>query len=296
MEYTPIGVSISPRTGTGMTLDGLLMDGVEVFNGVDPMHSYQGAGTRYLLASAPSGSTYYLRTEGISIRKARSYEYGGTYHVEALSNGNGNAATAFIGTEIEGGSWYGPASAIAHSDATGKSIDIRGPVMALAGYQTGANVPVCSNMTCSTALPTGGLSFPAAQVPSSDPNTLTDYETGTWTPTDASVAGLAFTNTSGNCFYTKVGRLVHVTGRVTFPSTADTNTVLIGGLPFTAFSTTASVQGGVVSYTNAGISPSILVGGNATSFSLYDNTGTTVKNNTMSSKDVRFVLTYEATQ
>ena len=64
-------------------------------------------------------------------------------------------------------------------------------------------------------------------------NLLEDYEEGTWTPTDDSGAGLTFTiNKTGR--YIKIGSLVHVNIYMTFPATADTNSVLIGGLPFTA--------------------------------------------------------------
>jgi hypothetical protein len=61
-------------------------------------------------------------------------------------------------------------------------------------------------------------------------NALDDYEEGTWTPTDASGGGLTFTAASGR--YTKVGRLITLTGGITFPTTADGNGVKIGGLPF----------------------------------------------------------------
>jgi hypothetical protein len=56
-----------------------------------------------------------------------------------------------------------------------------------------------------------GITFPATQSASTDANTLDDYEEGTWTPNQGSgltVVG-AFTS-SGT--YTKVGRLVTVTG------------------------------------------------------------------------------------
>lgn len=58
------------------------------------------------------------------------------------------------------------------------------------------------------------------------------YEEGTWTPTDASGAGLTFT--TSNTHYTRVGNLVTVTGLVTYPITVDASAAVIGGLPFTA--------------------------------------------------------------
>jgi hypothetical protein len=65
--------------------------------------------------------------------------------------------------------------------------------------------------TFSSTVATNGVVFPASQVTSADPNTLDDYEEGTWTPLlTGSVSGQASsggaTNTYGN--YTKIGRLV----------------------------------------------------------------------------------------
>lgn len=57
----------------------------------------------------------------------------------------------------------------------------------------------------------GQIKFPATQNPSSDPNTLDDYEEGTWTP---SVVG---GNVAGICTYTtRNGKYVKVGGRVFF--------------------------------------------------------------------------------
>ena len=60
---------------------------------------------------------------------------------------------------------------------------------------------------------------------------LNDYEEGTWTPTDASGAGLSFSNL--DAYYTKIGRMVYAYCRITYPATANANTATIGGLPFT---------------------------------------------------------------
>jgi hypothetical protein len=55
------------------------------------------------------------------------------------------------------------------------------------------------------------------------------YEEGTWTPTDASGAGL--TLTAGGS-YTRIGRLVFWQANILYPATADVSNSLIGGLPF----------------------------------------------------------------
>lgn len=61
---------------------------------------------------------------------------------------------------------------------------------------------------------------------------LTTFTQGTWTPTSPTV-----TLTANSGIYTKVGRLVHVQGTMTWPSTADGTSVVITGLPFTAHAT-----------------------------------------------------------
>lgn len=90
----------------------------------------------------------------------------------------------------------------------------------------------------------GQIQFPATQNPSTDPNVLDDYEEGTWTLTDASGAGLALTTPAfGTNTYTKIGRLVHVTGSATYPATASGATAKIGGLPFTSANTFCPMAG-----------------------------------------------------
>ena len=74
---------------------------------------------------------------------------------------------------------------------------------------------------------TGGIQFNGDTAAA---NALDDYEEGTFTPIDSSGAGLSFTSTSGH--YTKVGNICYVSGALTFPSTANTNSIIIGGLPF----------------------------------------------------------------
>jgi hypothetical protein len=71
-------------------------------------------------------------------------------------------------------------------------------------------------------------------------NELDDYEEGTWTPIDSSGAGLTFTSTAGS--YTKIGNLCYVSGALTFPSTADASSAIIGGLPFNPSSEPATAQ------------------------------------------------------
>ena len=77
---------------------------------------------------------------------------------------------------------------------------------------------------------------------------LTWYEEGTWSPTDASGAGLTLTVTSAT--YTRVGRQITFFGWVTYPTTASGAYVVIGGFPFSAKNTSNGM--GVTCYNSAG--------------------------------------------
>ena len=61
-----------------------------------------------------------------------------------------------------------------------------------------------------------GITFPATQDPSTDANTLDDYEEGTWTPTLTGSTGSAggYTATIENGRYVKIGQLVFVSGGI----------------------------------------------------------------------------------
>jgi hypothetical protein len=75
-----------------------------------------------------------------------------------------------------------------------------------------------------------GITFPASQSASSNANTLDDYEEGSWTPTDASGAGLTFSSAYG--YYIKVGKMVYVQAKIIYPSTGSSANNLLAGLPF----------------------------------------------------------------
>jgi hypothetical protein len=99
-------------------------------------------------------------------------------------------------------------------------------------YLTNTTFAVTGAISASGTVTTPGIAFPATQVPSSDANTLDDYEEGTWTPVDSSGAGLTFTDIVAT--YTKVGRQVTCQMKFFFPATANATAITIGGLPFAA--------------------------------------------------------------
>ena len=75
-----------------------------------------------------------------------------------------------------------------------------------------------------------GLTFPATQVASADPNTLDDYEEGTWTP---SVGGTA-TYSAQRGTYTKIGKVVHFSAVLVVNTIGTGSITQVTGLPFTS--------------------------------------------------------------
>jgi hypothetical protein len=91
----------------------------------------------------------------------------------------------------------------------------------------------------STASASGsGITFPVTQSPSTDANTLDDYEEGTWTPSltfNGLSVGLTYSSRSGS--YIKIGRIVYVNLSIVLSSKgSSTGDAIIGGLPFSPIS------------------------------------------------------------
>lgn len=96
----------------------------------------------------------------------------------------------------------------------------------------------------------GGITFPATQSASSDANTLDDYEEGTWTPTIG-------TGTASFYYpkYTKIGRVVTLSAYCdNFSDRSSSNTVAIGGLPFTYLTNSQNTGSVFIRYTNNPVS------------------------------------------
>ena len=97
----------------------------------------------------------------------------------------------------------------------------------------------------------GQFAFPATQNPSADANTLDDYEEGTWTPTiqdttESDAEGQTYSVQEG--VYTKIGRVVYVTGYLAVTSIGTLTTTQqarIANLPFTV---AANTRGGTASF------------------------------------------------
>ena len=99
-----------------------------------------------------------------------------------------------------------------------------------------------SNLVDISGASAGQIQFPASQNPSSNANTLDDYEEGTWTP---AVSGTA-TYTTQTGIYCKIGRLVHASFYLMVNAIGTGNTTLVSGFPFTGNAT--NTKAGTVAY------------------------------------------------
>lgn len=103
-----------------------------------------------------------------------------------------------------------------------------------------------------------GINFSAnANAPGMTSEVLNWYEEGTWTPTDASGAGLTLSVSSAT--YTRIGNTVRLQAFITFPSNASGASVLLGGLPFASADYAIGAVRSVVACVATALGPNIYV-------------------------------------
>jgi len=212
--------------------------------------------TRYLSNTGTSNNPAWAQidlTNGVT--GTLPYGNGGTGVSAAATNGqlligNGSGFTLANITVSAPLSISNTAGGIALSAAGLGVGDVVGPASAtdraLAIYD-GATGKILQNSTATLTsagfLTANGLTFPATQVPSADPNTLDDYEEGTFTPAfysqfiqDGDIV-VTYTATTGKGRYIKIGKTVFFTiDLYTYTVTVlgSTGSVLsVVGLPFT---------------------------------------------------------------
>lgn len=114
---------------------------------------------------------------------------------------------------------------------------------------------------------------------------------GSWTPTDASGASLTFTGVSAS--YTQIGNMVFAYAFLTYPSTANGSTALIGGLPVTVPNTEYARQCNVTASSATG-GLDLIPTANATTISPRTLAGATVTNATLSTVGIHLMCIYPA--
>jgi hypothetical protein len=225
------------------------------------------------------------------------------------------SATTLAGTEVLPIVQSGATVKIASDDLTVKNIrsnatsgilQITGPAAASTRVVTvpnadwtAARTDAAQSFTGDQTLATGnliqgtaakGINFtantPAAGMTS---QLLNWYEEGTWTPVDASGAGLSISVTQA--LYVRIGRTVTINVFITYPATADATAASLGGLPFAVAGNnyppiTINTNSGVSigAYANAGTQTISIVSG--------VNTSTNIINSVLSGKNVIMSGTY----
>lgn len=144
---------------------------------------------------------------------------------------------------------------------TGKTTPVDGDTLALSDSAasdaskklTWANVKATLKTYFDTlyhSISSGQIAFPATQIPSSDANTLDDYEEGTWTPvfTCLTPGDLSVGYASQVGRYIKIGKTVTLWFDVqlnTYTYTTATGSIRLTGIPFTAANATTPYVGAV---------------------------------------------------
>lgn len=108
---------------------------------------------------------------------------------------------------------------------------------AITGAKIENNPTIAGNLTVSGTTANTGLITASAGIAlggTGAVNTLDDYEEGTWTIVNRSIASITITNNT-TAQYRKVGSLVFISFYITYPSTSDSNNAKIN-LPFAAAS------------------------------------------------------------
>ena len=103
---------------------------------------------------------------------------------------------------------------------------------------------VAMNQNGNAIVHAAGIFFPATQVANSDANVLDDYEEGLDTVAIACDSGsITIHSSNDQIAYTKIGRVVHITGRLNVSAiSSPSGNLTITGLPFTAADTTETSE------------------------------------------------------
>lgn len=206
---------------------------------------YSGSGTLYTDHIAESTAAHGVEIDGLTIKDS-GFAIGSDANGDMYYRASGKLArlakgTAYKHLGVNSGAtapeWQASANSVltAAGDilyASGANTLARlakGSALALLRMNSGATAPEWGSA--------GQIVFPATQNASSNPNTLDDYEEGTWTPIikfGGNAVGQTYNTGITNGQYVKIGRFVFVTCYIVFTETgSSTGDAAITGLPFT---------------------------------------------------------------
>ena len=193
----------------------------------------------YTLGSAAGYTKSFTRTQSSPYDYLNLISLGGTGAWQGAINFNlsYNAGSAYTAMTIRDN---------ATGTAAGSTTLVYGYLSANSTVGVGAATPSTSG---------AGVTFPATQSASTNANTLDDYEEGTFTATITTTTGsVTLKSTLNTVAYTKVGRLVTVTGLIGILSVSSpTGGVTINALPFAIADLTQSsgAIGGAIIFQDA---------------------------------------------
>ena len=189
---------------------------------------YGGSGVTRLMQLNQTGSNQLLLGDNNAVSSASplTVNLGGTFSGSA---GNGNDLSAKLkmwtnGTDLMGFSVSGNQLDYI---VTSENYD-----HVFYGGNAGTTELARFEGTGDLKFPNGkGINFGATEGSGATTSVLEDYEEGIFTPT------LSGGTSDINMHYTKIGRVVHISGSLAFSSVSGSGTMAIGGLPYTSINT-----------------------------------------------------------
>lgn len=118
-------------------------------------------------------------------------------------------------------------------------------------------------------------------------------ETGSWTPTDGSGAGLVLTVVAGTATWFKHGKFCTAKAQITYPVTASGASAKIGGIPFAGVNLGNFAGAGVLAYKTVPTLAAAYVQGNTSNIVLTAEDGIAITNTTMSGGQIFISATWQ---
>jgi hypothetical protein len=160
-----------------------------------------------------------------------------------------------------------------------------------------AGLPAAPTFTGLITADGGQVKYPATQLPSSDPNTLDDYEEGTFSPTlrfGGASTGMTLAVQKGR--YIKIGSKVSVFIYLALSAKGSaTGVASVGALPFVSKTDSGMFWGGnTLGYGNLAAGISVLVPSASTLMLLYKAVVSATDADFAANSEFAFTLEYEA--
>lgn len=278
--YVPFGAGTSPLASNSL----LYWDNTNIALGVgitDPVGTYATLGG--LVVGGTGGATgralTILSTSSTATNFPKLYFYHAGHDTSAIGGGEGfkflQGTTEYARINYGGGLSIGATTNCGNGNLlVSNSVGLGNVTMSGSGI---------------------GVQFPATQSASTDVNTLDDYEEGTYTATLVpETSGTITLNGAVNTMtYTKIGRLVTVTGLVQVSATSTpVGTYVKLNLPFTSLNNAYAAQCGgaasrIPSLSSIPLATPFIIGWNSANLFLYYTASTTATND-----QINFSFTY----